>query len=155
MKVEELFDIDKVVFDSTVKTKEEALQFIADFAEKIGNVKSSKAYFKGLKKREKEVTTGFKDGIAIPHSKHKTVIKPSLMLVKFSNPIEWESMDDKPVHIAFALAIPEGKNQEHLKLLSTISRALIDDSFTKAILNASSEKEMCELILGKLSDSEE
>ncbi|UJF16669.1 PTS sugar transporter subunit IIA [Jeotgalibaca sp. MA1X17-3] len=118
-------------------------------------MESSRAFFKALKRREKEVTTGFKDGIAIPHSKNKTVLKPTLMFIKFTNPIEWESMDDKPVHIAFALAIPEGKNQEHLKLLSTISRALIDDSFTEAILEATSEKEILELVQAKLANSEE
>lgn len=154
MKANELFSIDKVMFNSTVKTKKEALKFISNFAKDQGVVKSSRAYFKGLVKREKETTTGFKDGIAIPHSKNKTVLKPTLLLVKFTNPIEWESMDDKPVHIAFALAIPEGKNQEHLKLLSTISRALIDDSFTEAILNATTEKEIYEVVQEKLNNSE-
>lgn len=147
-----MFDIKNIEFNSSVTTKEGALKFIASLAEEMGIVKSSKAYFKGLKKREKEVTTGFKDGVAIPHSKHKTVLKPSLLLVKFMNPIEWESMDDKPVHIAFALAIPEGENQEHLKVLSTISRSLIDDSFTQSILNANSKEDMYQLVMEKFSD---
>lgn len=150
--INEIFDINNIGFNSDVKTKDEALHFIASFAERAGIVKSSKAYYKGLKKREKEVTTGFKDGIAIPHCKHKTVLKPSLMLMKFDHPIEWESMDEKPVHIAFGLAIPEGKNQDHLKALSTISRALIDEAFTKSILAASSEEEMYQLIQEKLSN---
>src|SRR5699024_11947634 len=98
---------------------------------------SKKAYLKGLKKREEEITTGFKDGIAIPHCKHKTVYRPSLILMKFSNPIEWESMDDLPVTLAFALAILNEKNQDHLKLLSSISRALIDEIFIHTILYSS------------------
>ncbi|WP_204799029.1 PTS sugar transporter subunit IIA [Oceanobacillus neutriphilus] len=152
MMMNDIFDVNNIEFNSNTKTKDEALQFIASFAENAGIVKSAKAYYKGLKKREKEVTTGFKDGIAIPHSKHKTVIKPALMLVKYDHPIEWESMDDKPVHITFALAIPEGKNQEHLKVLSTISRALIDEDFTNSILAASSKEDMYQLVQGKLSD---
>lgn len=150
--IKEIFEVDNIVFNSTVNTKDEALNVVASFAESEGIVKSSKAYYKGLKKREKEVTTGFKDGIAIPHCKHKTVIKPALMLFKFTQPIDWESMDDKPVHIAFALAIPEGKNQEHLKILSTISRALIDEAFIKSIFGASSEEAMYQLIQEKLSE---
>lgn len=148
--INEIFDINQIEFNADVKTKDEALQFIASFAEDSGIVKSSKAYYKGLKKREKEVTTGFKDGIAIPHCKNKTVKKPALFLIKFDQPIEWESMDEKPVHITFALAIPEGKNDEHLKTLSTISRALIDESFVKTILNASSKEVMYQLIKEKL-----
>lgn len=147
-----MFSLNNIEFNSNVKTKDDALHFIGSFAESAGIVKSSKAYYKGMKKREKDVTTGFKDGIAIPHCKHKTVIKPSLMLVKFNHPIEWESMDDKPVHITFALAIPEGKNQEHLQVLSTISRSLIDEEFTKSILAASSKEDMYQLIQDKLSN---
>ncbi|MBM7598914.1 fructose-specific phosphotransferase system IIA component [Virgibacillus halotolerans] len=148
--IKDIFKIENIVFDSTAKAKIDALKFIASFAEKEGIVKSSKAYYKGLKKRESEVTTGFKDGIAIPHCKHKTVLKPSLMVVKFSNTVEWDSMDGKPVQITFALAIPEGENQAHLKLLSSISRALIDEEFTEAILNAETESEMYAIIQEKM-----
>lgn len=150
-----LFNINNIAFDNSVKTKDEALNFIASFAEKEGIVKSSKAYYKGLKKREKEVTTGFKDGIAIPHCKNKTVIEPALIFVKFANPLEWNSMDGKPVQITFALAIPEGKNQEHLKVLSTISRALIDDEFTEKVHNATSETEIYQTIREKIKEVDE
>ncbi|NBJ67866.1 MULTISPECIES: PTS sugar transporter subunit IIA [Clostridia] len=145
-----ILDMQHITFQTAAKTKDEALQFIADFAKEQGIVKSAKAYYKGLKKREEEVTTGFKNSIAIPHCKHKTVKKPGLILVKFKNPIDWESMDNQPVHITFALAIPEGKNQEHLTLLSTISRALIDEAFTKKILEASTTEEMFTVIKNKL-----
>ncbi|MCC2249509.1 MAG: PTS sugar transporter subunit IIA [Bacillota bacterium] len=150
--INEMFDANHVVFNSDIETKDDALRFIASFAEHIGIVKSSKSYYKGLKKREKEVTTGFKDGIAIPHCKHKTVLKPALMLVKFTQPIEWESMDKKAVHITFALAIPEGENQEHLKALSTISRALIDETFIDSLLSVTSEAGMYKLIRRKFSN---
>lgn len=148
--VTSILDIQHIIFDSSVTTKDEALQFIADFAKEKEIVKSAKAYYKGLKKREQEVTTGFKSSIAIPHCKHKTVKKPALMLVKFTNPIEWESMDHQPVHMTFALAIPEGKNQEHLTLLSTISRALIDEAFTKSIMEAATAEELHAIIQNKL-----
>ncbi|HLS09616.1 PTS sugar transporter subunit IIA [Lentibacillus sp.] len=150
--INKIFNMNNIVFDSSVKTKDEALNYIAAFAEQQGVVKSPKAYYKGLKKREKEVTTGFKDGVAIPHCKHKTVISPSLMLVKFSNPVEWESMDGKAVEVAFALAIPDGKNNEHLKLLSTLSRALIDEQFTQSILTADIEKDLYYIIQNKLEE---
>lgn len=153
--MKDLFNINNITFNNSIKTKDEALNFIASFAESEGIVKSSKAYYKGLKKREKEVTTGFKDGIAIPHCKNKAVVKPALIFVKFANPIEWNSMDGKPVQITFALAIPEGKNQEHLRVLSTISRALIDDEFTKNVHNATSEAEIYQTIQEKIAEVDE
>ncbi|MFB1049981.1 PTS sugar transporter subunit IIA [Paraliobacillus sp. JSM ZJ581] len=148
--MDDMFSLDNITFDSNATTKDEALKFIGTFAHEQNIVKSEKAFYKGLKKREKEVTTGFKDGIAIPHCKNKTVIKPSIMVIKFNHPIEWESMDDKSVSLAFSLAIPEGENQQHLKVLSNISRALIDDVFTRAILKTTDKEEMYKLIKDKL-----
>ncbi len=148
--MDNMFSLDNITFNSDATTKDEALKFIGHFAQEREIVKSEKAFYKGLKKREKEVTTGFKDGIAIPHCKNKTVLNPSVMVVKFTNPIEWESMDGKPVKLAFSLAIPEGENQQHLKVLSTISRALIDDAFTSAILNTNDKEEIYNLIKEKI-----
>lgn len=69
--VTSILDMQHITFQTSAKTKDEALQFIADFAKEQGIVKSAKAYYKGLKKREEEVTTGFKNSIAIPHCKHR------------------------------------------------------------------------------------
>lgn len=148
----EIFNIENITFDTTVKTKDEALQYIASFAKECEIVKSSKAYLKGLKKREKEVTTGFKDGIAIPHCKSKTVQKPALMIIKFSNPIDWEALDGNPVYLTFALAIPERKNEFHLKLLSLVSRSLIDEEFKKEILAANTKEDIYNIIQKKLKN---
>jgi len=61
-------------------------------------------------------------------------------------------MDGKAVEVAFALAIPDGKNNEHLKLLSTLSRALIDEQFTQSILTADIEKDLYYIIQNKLEE---
>lgn len=150
--LKDIFKQEYIFLNSEASSKEEALDNIATFAEEQEIVKSKKAYLKGLKKREEEITTGFKDGIAIPHCKHKTVYRPSLMLMKFSNPIEWESMDDLPVTFAFALAIPNEKNQDHLKILSTVSRALIDETFVQTVLHASSSDELYQAMMEKFND---
>lgn len=150
--LKDIFKEEYILFNDEASSKEEALENIAIFAEEQEIVKSKKAYLKGLKKREEEITTGFKDGIAIPHCKHKTVRRPSLMLMKFTNPIEWESMDDLPVTFAFALAIPNENNQDHLKLLSSVSRALIDETFVHTILHASSAEELYQTMMEKFNN---
>ena len=83
--------------DTEAKTQKEAFRVIAHAAYEAGFVKDENAYFEGMCEREKEATTGFQDGIAIPHSKHATCIKPGIFLVKFEHPIAWNALDRKSV----------------------------------------------------------
>lgn len=109
----EVFNQEHILFDTSARTQEEAFAVIAQFAHSLGFVDNEAEYFEGLKQREAEATTGFKDHIAIPHCKDKTNLKPGMFFVRFAN---------------------EGAT-EHLKLLSLIARKLIDDQFREDILS--------------------
>ncbi|MBO0476707.1 PTS sugar transporter subunit IIA [Vagococcus sp. DIV0080] len=143
---QEIFNKTHILFDTESTTQEEAFKAIAIYAYEKGFVNDAETFFLGLKEREKEATTGFKDGIAIPHSKNKSVIKPGMFLVKFEHQIPWNALDGKDVNVAFALTIPEEGATEHLKLLSLIARKLIDNSFREGILNENDPDKLAEII---------
>ncbi|TGD23215.1 PTS sugar transporter subunit IIA [Companilactobacillus suantsaicola] len=130
----EIFNIENIFYDQTSTTQDEAFKSIGQFVAEKGYSNSADDFYKGLKAREVESTTGFKDGIAIPHSNDDSVIKPGLFLIKFSNGIEWNALDKKPIKVAFVLSIPKNGSTEHLKLLSKIARKLMDDEFRTSIL---------------------
>lgn len=142
----EVLKKENILFDETSTTQTEAFKEIANFAKERGYVTSAEEYFKGLTGREAEATTGFKDGIAIPHCKNETVIKPGMFLVKFKNDIEWNTLDGQPVKVAFGLTIPQEGAQEHLKLLSLIARKMIDDEFRNGILSENNPDKLTEII---------
>ena len=108
----EVFNRHHILFDETATTQEEAFKSLAQFAYNAGFVSDETAYFEGLKAREKEATTGFKDHIAIPHCKSSVNKKPGLFLIKFKQAIPWQALDQKPVKVAFGLTIPEQGGQE-------------------------------------------
>ena len=145
----EVFNQQHILFDETSTTQEEAFQMIATFAYKLGFVNNVQTYFEGLKKREVDATTGFKDQLAIPHSKNSAVVKPGMFLLKFSHEIPWRSLDGQPIKVAFALAIPEEGATKHLKLLSLIARKLIDQKFREAIL-AESDPEKLDAMINQI-----
>lgn len=135
-----------IFFDVSASNKKQALKKIAAFAEQIQVVTDQKKFFKGLRKREEEVTTGFGNGVAIPHAKLKEVVKPSVMVIKFSDQVEWESLDQQPVLLAIVLAVPDSEaGTEHLKLLSQISRKLMHDDFREGMLNSTSKEDIINL----------
>ncbi|MBO0453912.1 MULTISPECIES: PTS sugar transporter subunit IIA [Enterococcus] len=142
----EVFNQDHILFDETSTTQEEAFKRIATFAFDSGFVSDEQVYFEGLKAREKEATTGFKDHIAIPHCKSSVNKKPGLFLIKFSQEIPWNALDQKPVKVAFGLTIPEEGATEHLKLLSLIARKLIDKDFRDGVLQQDDPAALTEII---------
>lgn len=141
-----VFNQDHILFDQTSTTQEEAFKSIAKFAYESGFVSDEQLYFEGLKAREQEATTGFKDHIAIPHCKSSVNKKPGLFLIKFEQAIPWNALDQKPVKVAFGLTIPEEGATEHLKLLSLIARKLIDQDFRAGVLEQDDPAVLAEII---------
>lgn len=143
---EEVFKAQHVYVDENSKTQDEAFEFLANVAYENGFVKSKEEYLKGLYKREEEATTGFNDGIAIPHCKSNTVKKSGMFLIKFKNEIEWNSLDGKPIKVAFGLTIPEDGADNHIRILSKIATKLVDDQFREDIVSETNNEKLVELV---------
>lgn len=70
------------------------------------------------------------DGFAVPHCKTDAVKSAAVIIFKNAQPVEWPSLDDKPVDIAMALLIPDSEaGTTHLRLLSKAAMLLMDDNF--------------------------
>jgi PTS system nitrogen regulatory IIA component len=82
---------------------------------------SQACIFSGLHAREKLGSTGIGDGIAIPHCRLADCIEAKGYLVKLDNPIDFDSIDSKPVDLLFILIVPEDSTSEHLQTLASIA----------------------------------
>ena len=110
-----------------VKDKEDAIKKMAQVVYDNKYVTDLEGYIQNVLEREEELTTGFGNGLAMPHGKCAGVKKAALMIARFTQKIEWGSLDGEPVDIALLLAIPEesedGSNI-HLKMLTAIATKL-------------------------------
>ena len=82
--------------------------------------------FETLLKREKLGSTGIGQGIAIPHGKVATLPRVYGLFARLATPVEFDSIDGRPVDLVFALLAPEHAGADHLKALAKISRLLRD-----------------------------
>jgi len=140
-----MLDEKLVHFDLLVKDKSEAIQKVGMMMFEAGKVSNVDQYIQGVFAREEEFATGIGNGIAIPHCKDDCVKEAAFTLVKLENPIEWGSLDDKPVDYIIMLAAPNSSDNVHLKMLSTLAKNLMDDDFRSGLLNASSVEEIKKL----------
>jgi nitrogen PTS system EIIA component len=91
-----------------------------------------------LQARERLGSTGFGNGVAIPHGRLAGLPQITGAFVRLSHPVEWQAVDELPVDLVFALLSPEDAGAEHLKALARISRTLRDGRFLAKLRGAGS-----------------
>jgi mannitol/fructose-specific phosphotransferase system IIA component (Ntr-type) len=99
--------------------------------------------------REQTRSTGIGSGIAIPHGKCKAVEELVMAIGIAGEPIDFESVDGKPVSIIILLVSPSDQTGPHIQALARISRLMIDEQFKERLESASSADEVYELLSNK------
>ena len=96
--------------------------------------------------REKIMSTGIGDGIAIPHGKSDAVIRLAAALGIHKRGVDFESLDGEPAYVFFLLVSPADVSGPHIKALARISRLLKNDEFKKKLIDAPAAEEILEII---------
>jgi nitrogen PTS system EIIA component len=91
-----------------------------------------------LQERERLGSTGFGNGVAIPHGRVAGLTQITGAFLRLPQPVEWQAVDELPVDLVFALLSPEGAGAEHLKALARVSRRLRDQRFLAKLRGAGS-----------------
>lgn len=138
-----LFDVlrpECVAAGTNATDKESVLREIARLAKQSPalNKVSEDEIFKGLNNREAVGSTGFGDGIAIPHCRLAPVNDFVVGLVTAPDGIEFNSLDDQPVRLLVFIIAPGEQSGIHVRLLSAISQALLIPNAINEILAATS-----------------
>ncbi len=125
---------------ASVNSKKRLLELISELLSKDDAQLSADELFNNLLAREKLGSTGIGHGVAIPHcrSEHCQVITG--MLLTLDQPIDFESIDDQPVDLVFALIVPNEAHDEHVKVLGQLATAFNETEFRQALRNANSDQ---------------
>ena len=126
-------------------SKKRALEIISNLvAEHTGQ--DSTELFECMLSREKMGSTGIGNGIAIPHARMSSADKAVAVLIQCEEPIDFDSIDNRPVDIMFALLVPEDQCKEHLKTLSSMAQRLSDKQVLKSLRAAQSDQELYDIM---------
>ncbi|MBQ3726159.1 MAG: PTS sugar transporter subunit IIA [Selenomonadaceae bacterium] len=146
MRVTDLLKNASIDLGAKVKDKPDAISHLVDLMEKGGNLKNKEQYKKDVFAREASGTTGLGDGIATPHAKSAGVKAPGLAAMTIPEGIDFESMDGNPARLFFAIAAPDGGNDEHLMILSKLATMVMDPDFKEALIKATTKEEFLKII---------
>jgi PTS system nitrogen regulatory IIA component len=125
MELTELLTPESIVSNLKVTSKKQVLQELSKRIAKIIDC-DERFIVDVLLEREKLGTTGVGDGIAIPHGKLGSLKKLHGFFARLERPVDFDSVDERPVDLIFLLLAPESAGSDHLKALARISRLLRD-----------------------------
>lgn len=150
----DLITADLVLLDENLgETRFDVIAKLAQAVVNAGRATDFEQLYAAAEARESKTDTGIPGGIAIPHCRSAAVTEPTLAMAR-PNPAVSFGAKDGPADLIFFIAAPDGADQAHLKLLSTLARSLIKKSFTASLREASSAEEIVELVNGALGVGE-
>lgn len=141
-----------VFVDCKAATIDEVLAFFAEKTLELGFADDANAIFEAFKAREAEGTTGMMEGFAIPHAKSDAITEAAVIVVKDDSGVTgWDTMDGAPVNVAIALLIPGAQaGTTHLKILSKVAEALMDEDFRATVKGSTDAAEIAKTINARL-----
>lgn len=140
---------EQVVLDIDASSQKEVFSKIADLAKQLNFIHKEKKLIKAFKKREKEDTTGFGDGFAIPHARSKDILKAGVFFVRLNEGVEWRALDSNPVKIIIALIVPIDKAADtHLDLLSKIAQKIVKPEVQKILSDSKNSQQIIKTLIG-------
>lgn len=144
--------VENVFVAENFTSRDEALSFVSNQAVKAGIASDADAVMNAFLAREAEGTTGMMEGFAIPHAKSDAITEAAVIVVKDESGVtSWDTMDGAPVNVAIALLIPGAQaGTTHLKILSKVAEALMDEDFRATVKGSTDAAEIAKTINARL-----
>jgi PTS system fructose-specific IIA component len=136
-----------IALEGAPADKRGVIEFLLDLAADAGRVTDREQALEDLLAREEEATTGVGMGIGIPHAKSPAVVSPTIAFTRVPDGVDFDAMDDEPATLIFMLLVPEEGGEEHLQMLSSLSRSLMHEETREALHEAESEERVQDIVL--------
>ncbi|AZF09122.1 PTS IIA-like nitrogen-regulatory protein PtsN [Pseudomonas sp. R2-37-08W] len=132
-------------------SKKKALEQIANLISSQVPDLEMQDVFEALIAREKLGSTGFGNGIAIPHCRLKGCTTPVSALLHLDHPIDFDAIDGAPVDLLFVLLVPQAATDAHLELLRQIASMLDRKEVREKLRSAKSNEALYQVVLDEQS----
>ncbi|WP_426039771.1 PTS IIA-like nitrogen regulatory protein PtsN [Brevundimonas sp. DC300-4] len=138
MDIGELLIRDGIVLKSGASSKRQALHVLASAAAQAMGLNEIRV-FDALMEREALGSTGLGSGVAVPHARLAGLDRVKAVFVRLDTPVAYDSVDDRPVDLMFALFAPPREGAEHLRALAAVSRAMRSPELREQLRQARTE----------------
>ena len=149
MKIEEILKKESVIPDLLGDSKVKVIKEMTQCLKKNNFIKNDQALFETLMEREKLGSTGIGENVAIPHGKSDEVTQIITVLARSKKGVEFESLDQKPVHFVCMVIAPAHSTGQHLKVLARVSRIFKNQGIREEILKAENSDTIYSILMNE------
>lgn len=142
MTLKELLSDSLIQWELKGKTKAEVIDELLDLMVSNGKINSKELALRDCLERENYLSTGFENGLAVPHAKSNAVSDLVLAFGISKSGIEFDSLDGKPAHFIFLLLSPVDKSGPHIKVLAQITRQFQNAEITEKIFGVNTTEDL-------------
>ena len=137
-----------IVPDLKAQTAREAIDEMVAALIKVKAVPAGdrKKVVDAVLRREKKGTTGFGNGVAIPHAKQEGVDGVVGTVARSAAGISFAALDGQPVHLFFLLLSNPDQPEDHLKAMEHIFRSIKNDNLRRFMCQATTREELVDLL---------
>lgn len=150
MQLKNVLTPERCVTGISVSSKKRVLENLAKlFAETIDELEEVEV-FQHLINRERLGSTGIGEGIGIPHCRFPTNGETFGACITLSEPVDFDSADNKPVDVIFAMLVPENAENSHLQALAALAEAFQKPEFVKKLRKTNSGDQLFDALVEEL-----
>jgi PTS system nitrogen regulatory IIA component len=147
MQLGEFLDFDAIKTALPGGNKRSLLQQLANLAAQRVGIEQA-TVLTSLTEREQLGSTGFGQGVAIPHGKIEGLGRIYGLFARLAEPVEYKAIDGRPVDLVFLLLSPPDAGAEHLKALAAISRVTRSAPTLEKMRGARSRDALAAVLIG-------
>lgn len=153
MKLRKSIPIETIRPRLAARDKQGIIEELVDLLHSAGKVADRKSALRAVLDREKKMTTGMQNGVAIPHGRSDSVNSLVAAFGMIPEGVDFESLDGNPATIFVLTLSPANRNGPHIEFLGSVNRLLIEEENRAAILRCETAEEIFDL-LKKYDDGE-
>ena len=147
MQLADFLDLDAIKTSLPGGNKRSLLQQLANLAsQRLGTEPAT--INAAINEREQLGSTGFGQGVAIPHAKIDGLAQIYALFARLGEPVDYKAIDGRPVDLVFVLLSPADAGAEHLKALAAISRVTRDAATLERLRGARSRDALAAVLMG-------
>jgi fructose-specific phosphotransferase system IIA component len=149
MRLSDILKLEHIKVPLAAKNKKDAITELVQVLADAHEVKDSQLLLNSVLEREATRTTGIGNGLAIPHGKCAGVDHLVVAIGKPAEPINFDSIDNRPVNLIVLLASPPDQTGPHIQALARISRLMNVDAFRQVMRTATSAQQIYDAIISQ------
>ncbi|MDP1853015.1 MAG: cation:proton antiporter [Candidatus Omnitrophota bacterium] len=138
----EFFSKRVVIADLKSGERNGAIHELCTVIAEQGNTPHPDTLYSAVLRRENTMGTAIEEGVAIPHARLGSLVKPIVAFSRSNRGIEWNSPDGKPTHFIFLILTPKEDDWSQVEILRIIAKAMSDKNVSQAIAKAGDHNDL-------------